>query len=48
MPPSIFGTSRNFFMRVSLNGRSSKLDCDDVQLIAVSEPEFKMAAIYRK
>ena len=47
-PPSIIGTGRNSFMRFSLNGRSSKLDFDDVHLMTVSEPEIKMAAINRK
>ena len=35
-------------MRFSLNGWSSKLDFDDIQLMTVSEPEIKMAAINRK
>ena len=37
-----------FFYAVSLNGRSSKLDFNALQLMAVSESEIKMAAIYRK
>ena len=37
-----------FLMRFALNGTSSKLDFDDVQLMTVSVPEIKMAAIYRK
>ena len=39
---------RNFLMRFSLNGRSSELDFDDVQLMTISEPEIKMKAINRK
>ena len=46
--PSIFGTGRKVVMRFSLNGRSSKVDFDDVQLMAVSELEIKMVVIYRK
>jgi len=34
-------------MWCSLNGRSSKLDFDDVQLITLAEPEIKMVAINR-
>ena len=34
--PSIFVTDRNFLMRFSLHGRSSKLDFNDVQLVTVS------------
>ena len=37
-----------FLMRVSLNGRATKLDFEDVQLMTVFEPEIKMAAINRK
>ena len=44
-PPIIFGMGRNFCMRFTLNGRASKLDFDDVQLVTVFEPENKMAAI---
>ena len=33
-------------MRFSLNGWSSKLDFDDVQLMTVSELKIKLAAIY--
>ena len=44
----IFGTDRNCSIRFSLNGRASKLDVNDVQLIDVFEPEIKMAAINRK
>ena len=35
-------------MRFSLNGRSSKLDFDDAQLMTVFKPEIMMAAINRK
>ena len=35
-------------MRFPLNGRSSKLDYDDVHSMRISEPEIKMAAIHRK
>ena len=41
--PSTFGTGRSFGMQFSPNGKSSKLDFDDVQLMTVSEPEIKMA-----
>ena len=46
--PSIFGTGENFFMLFSPNGRSSKLDFNDVQLMTESELGIKMAAIYQK
>ena len=35
-------------MRFSLNVKLSNLDFDDVQLMTVSEPEIKMAAINQK
>ena len=44
----IFATDRNCLIRFSLNGRASKLDVNDVQLMAVFQPEIKMAAINRK
>ena len=47
-PSIIFGTGRNLLMQFSLNGRTSKLNIDDVQLMTVIEPEIKMAAINRQ
>ena len=47
-PPSMFGKCRNLSMRFSLNGRASKLDFDDVQLMTVFEPEIKMAVLNQK
>ena len=47
-PPCVFETSKNFLMQFPLNDRSSKVDCYDVQLMTVSEPQIKMVAIFRK
>ena len=44
----IFGTDRICLIGFTLNGRASKLDINDVQLMTVFEPEIKMAAINRK
>ena len=46
--PCIFGTSGNLCVRFSLNGRSSKLNFNDAQLMTVFEPENKMVVINRK
>ena len=35
-------TDGHLIMRFPLNGRSSKLDFDDVQLMTVSKPKIKM------